>query len=385
MKNKRADRFLSLFLILQILFVGTAFASPIGKVQEEKRSSEQNLSKVRREIEELENQKEKVLAEISAMDGKISDLLITIQVLEDEIVEKKEKIREAGEDYKAAREKEINQYDAMKKRIRYVYEKGDVTYLEILLKAKSMSDAICENEYFMDLYQYDREMLLDYKETRDRAEELENRYRAEESEMEVMESEYLAEKSALEKSLSSKKSEAAGFDNQLRDAQEKAEAYAKAVKEQTEKLRELRRASSAGSGNTNNPVSQKAPSNIVKSTGGSERGREIADFALQFVGNPYVWGGTSLTKGADCSGFVQSVYKNFGVNLPRTSAEQSKFGKKVNFEDLQPGDLVFYAGHVVMSIGDGKIVHASSEKEGIKVGNDVTYRTILDIRRPWEN
>ncbi|MFR6331532.1 MAG: C40 family peptidase [Eisenbergiella sp.] len=114
-----------------------------------------------------------------------------------------------------------------------------------------------------------------------------------------------------------------------------------------------------------------------------EKGREIADFAL-LVGNPYVWGGTSLTNGADCSGFVQSVYKNFGISIPRTSAEQSKFGKKVSFEDLQPGDLVFYAGHVVMSIGDGRIVHASSAKEGIKVGNDVTYRTILDIRRPWE-
>ena len=87
-------------------------------------------------------------------------------------------------------------------------------------------------------------------------------------------------------------------------------------------------------------------------------------------------GGTSLTNGADCSGFVQSVYKNFGISIPRTSAEQSKFGKKVSFEDLQPGDLVFYAGHVVMSIGDGRIVHASSAKEGIKVGNDVTYRYI---------
>ena len=110
----------------------------------------------------------------------------------------------------------------------------------------------------------------------------------------------------------------------------------------------------------------------------------VVAYAKQFLGNPYVYGGTSLTNVADCSGVVQSVYKNFGISIPRTSAEQSKFGKKVSFEDLQPGDLVFYAGHVVMSIGDGRIVHASSAKEGIKVGNDVTYRTILDIRRPWE-
>ena len=92
MKNKRADRILSLF---QIFLAGTAFASPIGKVQEEKRNSEQNLSEVRREIEDLENQKEKILSEITAIDGKISDLLITIHVLEDEIIEKNQKIREA--------------------------------------------------------------------------------------------------------------------------------------------------------------------------------------------------------------------------------------------------------------------------------------------------
>lgn len=88
MKNKRADRILSLFLMFQIFLAGTAFASPIGKVQEEKRNSEQNLSEVRREIEDLENQKEKILSEITAIDGKISDLLITIHVLEDEIIEK---------------------------------------------------------------------------------------------------------------------------------------------------------------------------------------------------------------------------------------------------------------------------------------------------------
>ena len=230
MKNKRADRILSLFLMFQIFLAGTAFASPIGKVQEEKRNSEQNLSEVRREIEDLENQKEKILSEITAIDGKISDLLITINVLEDEIIEKNQKIREAEAEYKAARKSETAQYEAMKKRIRYVYEKGDVTYLEILLKAKSMADAICENEYFMDLYQYDRKMLLNYKEIRDRAEELENRYREEEAEMEVMEAEYLAEKEALERSLNSKREEAADFDNKLKDAGDKAEVYAKAVK-----------------------------------------------------------------------------------------------------------------------------------------------------------
>lgn len=410
MKNKRAGRILSLFLASQILLAGTVLASPLGKAEQEKRSSEKNLNEVRQEIEELEKQKETVLSEITEMDEKISDLLIVIHVLEDEIGEKKKEIDQTEIEYRQAQEKEQNQYDAMKKRIQYVYEKGDTSYLEIILESKSLSDAICESEYFKQLYEYDREMFLDYKEVKEQVEALEQKYKKEEAEMEVMESEYLAEKEALERSVALKRLEAADFDERLQDANQKAELYAKAVKEQTEKLRQLREVkrrqleaarenrqeANRSSGNTGNygPGQQNQSSNQqnrtssgtpIKSTGGSEKGREIADYALQFVGNPYVWGGTSLTNGADCSGYVQSVYKHFGISIPRTSAEQSKFGKRVAFEDLQPGDLVFYAGHVVMSIGDGRIVHASSAKDGIKVSDDVTYRTILDIRRPWES
>lgn len=109
----------------------------------------------------------------------------------------------------------------------------------------------------------------------------------------------------------------------------------------------------------------------------------MADYALQFVGNPYVWGGTSLTSGADCSGFVQSVYRHFGVSIPRTSAEQAGFGREIAYEDMEPGDLVCYPGHVAMYIGGGRIVHARSAKAGIRVDDNPAYRTIVSIRRPW--
>ena len=114
---------------------------------------------------------------------------------------------------------------------------------------------------------------------------------------------------------------------------------------------------------------------------GSGSGSSVVDFATQFVGNPYVWGGTSLTDGADCSGFVQSVYANFGVSLPRTSYEQQNAGTEVSYADAQPGDLICYGGHVAIYMGDGKIVHASNAKDGIKISNDATYRTILSVRR----
>ena len=103
----------------------------------------------------------------------------------------------------------------------------------------------------------------------------------------------------------------------------------------------------------------------------SASGQAVADYAVQFVGNPYVYGGTSLTKGADCSGFVQSVYKHFGYSLSRTAASQAGDGKKVSVDSLQPGDLLFYHGygHVAIYIGGGQVVHASNKATGIKISS----------------
>jgi cell wall-associated NlpC family hydrolase len=106
----------------------------------------------------------------------------------------------------------------------------------------------------------------------------------------------------------------------------------------------------------------------------------VVDYALQFVGNPYVWGGTSLTNGADCSGFVQSVFKHFGISLPRTSYEQRSSGKEVSYSNAQPGDLICYSGHVAIYIGGGRIVGAQSSAIGIAT-QTATYRTILSVRR----
>ena len=122
------------------------------------------------------------------------------------------------------------------------------------------------------------------------------------------------------------------------------------------------------------------PDTVDTSSSGS--GSSIVDYATQFVGNPYVWGGTSLTSGADCSGFTQSVYAQFGYSLPRTSYEQQNWGTEVSYADAQPGDLICYGGHVAIYMGNGQIVHASNSQDGIKISNDATYRTILSVRRP---
>lgn len=109
-------------------------------------------------------------------------------------------------------------------------------------------------------------------------------------------------------------------------------------------------------------------------------GQEVIDYACQFIGNPYVWGGTSLTNGADCSGFVQSVYAEFGVSLPRTTWDMEQSGYAVSYDEMMPGDLVLYDGHVGLYMGDGNIVNAMNEADGIGVCN-VDYAPIIAIRR----
>ncbi|HJD46366.1 MAG TPA: C40 family peptidase [Candidatus Mediterraneibacter norfolkensis] len=109
-------------------------------------------------------------------------------------------------------------------------------------------------------------------------------------------------------------------------------------------------------------------------------GQAVIDYACQFIGNPYVWGGTSLTEGADCSGFVQSVYAHFGVSLPRTSYDMRSAGYEVSYEEALPGDLILYDGHVGLYMGDGNIVNAMNEEQGIGICS-ATYTNIVAVRR----
>lgn len=166
-------------------------------------------------------------------------------------------------------------------------------------------------------------------------------------------------------------------------------AQDKAERKEAERRAEQKSSSNDSSSNnsSHNSSSNKSSDSDSSSSHGSGNGSDIANYAQKFVGNPYVWGGTSLTHGCDCSGFVQAIYADYGYSLPRTSRDQAaNAGKRVSEGNLQPGDLIFYANssgvvsHVAMYIGGGKIVHAANSRQGIII-SQYKYRDVYCIKR----
>ncbi len=158
-------------------------------------------------------------------------------------------------------------------------------------------------------------------------------------------------------------------------AESKEEEEARLAKEEAAKAEGKKKAAAVQA------KSAASSSQTVGSGAGSSSGNAVAGFASQFVGNPYVYGGTSLTNGADCSGFVMSVYANFGVSLPHSSSAMRGVGYEVSLADAQPGDIICYSGHVAIYCGNNTVVHASTAATGIKYTSPANYKNVICVRR----
>ncbi|MBQ6787397.1 MAG: C40 family peptidase [Lachnospiraceae bacterium] len=395
--KRRIKRYLCVLLTFIIVFsmAGNVFADQISDLKKKTEEDKKKLEEIDEQLGDLESEQEGLEAEISELEAQIIDMMTSISLLEDEITVKKEEIIQAESDLAVAKQDEQNQYEAMKLRIQFMYEHGDSSYLDILMNATSMQDVLNKADYIERLYEYDRNLLTQFQETRAKVEELKENLEIEQSELEAIMEGYEEEKLGMEESMSELEAVSAEYESQIAKAKQQALVYKQQIKQQNAKIAKLeeearkkaeeearKKAEAAKKNNTTTKATGTAAvdKQSILAVNGSAIGKEIAIYACGFVGNPYVSGGTSLTNGADCSGFTQSVYKAFGYKIPRTSYQQRSAGKAVSYAEAQPGDLICYAGHVAMYIGNGRIVHASSAKTGIKYGY-ATYREILAVRR----
>ncbi|HAD19944.1 MAG TPA: hydrolase [Lachnospiraceae bacterium] len=418
MKKKRILAF-ALAAAMVITGSQAVFAAP----------SSAKLKAANEQVSSLKSKTSSIQSQLNGLDKDLSDVLVNISIIEKDLAAKKAEIAQTKADLAKAQKDEQDQYNAMKKRIRYLYENGQTSYLTTFLEAKNFGDALNKVSYASQVYSSDREMLTEYQATVKKVNTLLKKVEEEEAELEETQDSYNHEKATLKTTIKKKKSQLSGFNSQLAKAKTLAAKYAEAVQEEEAAERaaaqkaaarkaaaqKAAKASASSSSSSSSSNSGSSGSNSSRSSssssdrenvssggssgsssdsenissGGSSSsssrsGSAVVSYGAQFVGNRYVWGGSSLTNGADCSGFVMAVYAHFGVSLPHSSSALRGVGRGVSQSDMQPGDIVCYAGHVGIYAGGGQLLNASNSapypRGGIKYTN-VHYRTILAVRR----
>lgn len=390
-------------------------ASTIRDAQDKINEANEQLNQTNSTISNIEREQNSLQQEIDALDSELVALLLDIEVLGDEITQKEADIEQATKDLSDAQDTAERQYESMKTRIRFMYERGDNALIESLMGAGSMADFLNRVEYFNQIYEYDRNMLDEYKETVTQVATLKSTLEQEQKDMIELKENQEHQSKELEEMLSAKRATMSDFDTKLAQAEALARQYKETIDKQNDIIvaeeariaeeerrrqeeeerrrqeeeqrrqeqQQQQQQQSGSSGSSSSDTSGSSGSD----DGGADpdyrtdvSGQTVVDYAMQFVGNPYVWGGTSLTNGCDCSGFVMSVFGHFGISLPHSSYALRSCGQGVSYSNAKPGDLICYSGHVAIYIGGGRIVGAQSSAVGIAT-QTATYRTILAVRR----
>lgn len=421
-----------------------AGAVTINELEQQRNATSASLTKVENEINTLETKKEKILGEIDDLDANLVTTITAIDTLDGQIDQKEKDIAETSKNLDKAIEKENTSYAAMKKRIQYIYETGgNAGWAMLLFSGEDITKLLNKSEFTQNMYKYDRECLEEYASIVEDVKNLKEQELTEKAEFETIKSEQENEKTHLEELLKEAKETSSDYDTKIAKAYETAANYKTVLADQNQAIAvmvEMQRQAEAaaaaaaaeeaarqeaaaayaaeqqeqqtydsgsydsgesagyddggnysgdsdgsnysgGSSGSASSGGSSSGSSAGSSSGGSANGQAIVDYAMQYVGNPYVYGGNSLTNGTDCSGFVNQVYGALGYNVARSSSELRSEGKEVSYADAQPGDIVCYSGHVGIYMGDGQIVHASDPTRGIISGTDASYHEILSVRR----
>ena len=416
-----------------------AMADKKSEAEQKKKEAEQSLKSKQGEINNIQEQQEQLRGEINELDAELVNVMIELSTLEEELSIKQDELEQTKADLEQAKEDEKNQYEAMKLRIRFMYEKGDSAMLTSLLESGSIADLLNRVEYVNEVYEYDRNLLTEYQDTKNQVAALEQQQEEYILALEAKQQEYQVARENFETTIAQKKNEVGNFQNKLEAARALAAQYPDPSKapppiiaqeneriererrEREERERQERERAAAAaeaamrasnnSGNSSGTGSNSGSSSGIGSNSGSSSGigsnsgsssnadstggggdknpgystgvsgSSVVNYAMNFVGNPYVWGGKDPNTGADCSGFTSYVYAHFGINIPSYSYSQRSVGKEVSYANAQAGDLICYAGHVAIYMGNGQIVHAKGTAYGIVAYDNATYRPIITVRR----
>lgn len=371
--------------------------------EKKKSQAEQNLKDKKNEINGLKDQQQTNADDIKNKSAKLDEILAAQKKLQTDITNKQAEIEQNQKDLAAAQEKQQEQYDAMKKRIQFMYENSaEDNIWTAIIESNGITDMLNRIEYVSDVYDSDRALMDSYQAAVEQVKEIGTKLDKDMNELTAMQDDYEKQQADVEAAIVALENQKEQYASQIAQAQQQADNYQNIITAQGKIIQEQEAAAAAaaaaaaransssssssydggGAGKGGSIASDYASGggkNPSASTGVS--GSSVVSYAMQFVGNPYVWAGNSLTNGVDCSGFVHEVYAHFGISTPRYSQAFKSVGQAVSFDNIQPGDVVVYPGHVAIYAGGGVIVEAQSTKAGITANRSVQCHTILAIRR----